>query len=84
MSVHAKNRDLALRRLAANRGLRLVKSKRRNPDAADYGRYGLLDPDTKEKVFGFARTRVKASPEEIEEYLRNDVRDSWKRSLRKV
>jgi len=33
-------------------------------------------------VFGFARTRVKASAEEIEEYLKSSLRLSWKRSLR--
>jgi hypothetical protein len=83
MTAKEKNRDLSLRRMAANRGLRLVKSRRRNPAAADYGRYGLLDAETKEKVFGFARTRVKASPEEVEDFLRDSAAESWKRSLRK-
>ena len=69
--------------MAANRGLRLVKSRRRNPEAADFGRYGLLDAETKDKVFGYARTRVKASREEVEEFLRSSDEDSWKRSVRK-
>lgn len=76
-----KARDLRLRRMAANRGCRLVKSRRRNPDKADYGRYGLADAQTGEWVFGFARTRVKASAEEIEEYLKSSLRLSLKRSL---
>ena len=76
-----KARDLRLRRMAANRGCRLVKSRRRNPGKPDYGRYGLADAQTGEPVFGFARTRVRASAEEIEEFLKSSLRLSWKRSL---
>ncbi len=68
--------------MAANRGCTLVKSRRRNPERADYGRYGLKDAQTGEPVFGFARTRVKAT-DEIEEFLRSSLRLSLKRSLRK-
>jgi hypothetical protein len=32
-----------LRRVAARRGLRLEKSRRRDPDAIDYGGYMLID-----------------------------------------
>lgn len=77
-----KARDLKLRRMAANRGCKLVKSRRRNPAKPDYGRYGLADAQTGEPVFGFARTRVKASAEEIEKFLKSSLRLSWKRSLR--
>ena len=71
-----------LRRIARNRGLRLVKSRRRNPKHADFGRYGLIDAESGDKVFGFARTRVKATADEIEEWLRQDTAADWKRSLR--
>ena len=72
----------ALRRLASNRGLRLVKSRRRNPDAPDFGRYGLVDPRTGDKLFGFRRKRVYATAEEIEAYLSETAENSWKRSIR--
>lgn len=32
-----------LRRVAARQGLKIVKSRRRDPRALDYGRYWLLD-----------------------------------------
>jgi hypothetical protein len=75
--------DERLRRIAANRGLRLVKSRRRNPKAADYGRYGLVDRTTGEKRFGFARTRTRATAAEVEAWLRESAEADWKRSLRK-
>lgn len=37
-----KVRENRLRRKAARQGLRLVKSKRRDQDAPDFGRYWLL------------------------------------------
>ncbi len=77
-----KARDRKLRSMAANRGCRLVKSRRRNPDKPDFGRYGLADAQTGEPVFGFRRNRVKATATEIEEFLRSSLRLSWKRSLR--
>ena len=41
-----KVREARLRRKAARNGLRLVKSRRRDPAAIDYGLYALLDVDT--------------------------------------
>jgi len=38
-----KARESRLRRAAAREGLRLMKSRRRNPWAADYGAYWLVD-----------------------------------------
>ena len=72
-----------LRRLAANRGLRLVKSRRRNPEAPDYGRYGLVDPQSGDKLLGFKRTRVYATADEVERYLGEAAEKGWKQSLRK-
>ena len=51
-----KERDEALREMAANRGCKLVKSRRRKP-GGDYGLYGLADRKTGKKVFGFAGRR---------------------------
>ena len=70
-----------LRELAANRGLRLVKSGRRNPEAADYGRFGLVDTASGEKLFGFRRTRVSATAEEIQGFLTQSAEESWRRSI---
>ena len=39
-----RTREDRLRRRAKRQGLRLVKSRRRDPQAADYGRYALIDP----------------------------------------
>ena len=74
--------DGALRRLAANRGFRLVKSRIRTPGRKDYGRYGLRDAQTGQEAFGFSRHRLTASAAEIEEHLRGLAELGWKRSLR--
>lgn len=39
-----KVRENRLRRLAVRRGIRLLKSRRRDTGAVDYGRYWLIDP----------------------------------------
>lgn len=41
-----KVRENRLRRMAARRGLQLIKSGRRDPQALDYGLYALIDPTT--------------------------------------
>jgi hypothetical protein len=41
-----KAREARLRRLAHRQGLRLVKSRTRDPDAHDFGLYGIIDPET--------------------------------------
>lgn len=47
-----KVRENRVRRMAARQGLRLVKSRRRDPNAVDFGQYWLTDPDTGGLVFG--------------------------------
>jgi ribosomal protein S18 acetylase RimI-like enzyme len=74
------DRDKMLREMAANRGLRLVKSRRRKP-GGDFGRYGLKDPAGKE-VFGFGKSGLTATPEEIEAHLREFMVADWKTSLK--
>ena len=73
--------DQALRRLAANRGFRLVKSRIRTPGRKDHGKYGLKDGQTDKEAFGFSRHRLTASAGEIEEHLRGLAELGWKRSL---
>ncbi len=75
--------DQALRRLAANRGFRLVKSRIRTPGRKDHGQYGLKDAQTGKETFGFSRHRLTASAEEIAEHLRGLAELGWKESLRR-
>jgi ribosomal protein S18 acetylase RimI-like enzyme len=70
-----------LRDMAANRGCRLVKSRKRTPGAGDYGRYGLRDAKSGQDVYGFGAKGLTATAEEIEAYLRGGLRASWKQSL---
>ncbi len=75
-----KERDEALREMAANRGCRLVKSRRRKP-GGDFGRYGLADPKTGKHVFGYSGESLAATAEEIEDFLRGSAASTWKSSL---
>lgn len=74
--------DPKLRRLAANRGFRLIKSRIRTPGRKDHGKYGLKDAQSGKEAFGFSRHRLTASADEIEAHLRGLAELSWKRSLR--
>jgi ribosomal protein S18 acetylase RimI-like enzyme len=76
------DRDEMLRGMAANRGCKLVKSRRRTPGVGDYGRYGLRDAKTGQDVYGFGSPGLTATSQEIEDYLRGGLRASWKQSLR--
>ena len=73
--------DRALRRLAVDRGFRLIKSRIRTPGRKDHGRYGLKDAQTGKEAFGFSRHRLTASADEIEAHLRGLAKLAW-RSLR--
>src|SRR3954452_14678345 len=72
--------DEMLREMAHHRGFRLVKSRRRKPGTGDYGRYGLTDAAGK-KCFGFSKTGLTATPEQVESYLRSIESGSWRRSI---
>lgn len=43
MTTTTKAHENQLRRTAARQGLRLIRSRTRNPRAADYGMYALMD-----------------------------------------
>jgi hypothetical protein len=47
------DRDKMLKDMAANRGCKLVKSRRRKAGSGDFGRYGLQDAGSGREVFGF-------------------------------
>lgn len=59
-----------LRNTAARQGLRLVKSRRRDPRALDFGRLTLERVSTGETVFTGA-----VDLDAVEEYLTGDVRN---------
>lgn len=67
----------ALREMAANRGLKLVSSRRRKP-GGDFGKYGLKADDT--PIFGIGQAGLTASAEEIEDYLRGATSNAWSKS----
>jgi ribosomal protein S18 acetylase RimI-like enzyme len=71
----------ALGEMAANRGLKLVKSRVRTPGKGDYGRFGLTD-GAGAKLLGFGRSGLTATAEEIEAYLQKGAAADWKTSLR--
>lgn len=76
-----RERDEALREMAANRGCKLVKSRRRKP-GGDFGRYGLADRKTGRKLFGFDDDDgLAATAAKIEEFLRGSAVSTWKSSL---
>ncbi|HEX2763276.1 MAG TPA: GNAT family N-acetyltransferase [Allosphingosinicella sp.] len=75
------DRDAKLREAAANRGLKLVKSRRRTPGVGDYGRYGLADASGR-KLFGFGEGGLTATPDEIEAWLQKGLAANWKSSLK--
>jgi ribosomal protein S18 acetylase RimI-like enzyme len=74
-------RDDRLREAAANRGLKLVRSRIRTPGKGDYGRYGLTDAGGA-RLLGFGRSGLTATAEEIEAYLHKGALSDWKTSLR--
>jgi N-acetylglutamate synthase-like GNAT family acetyltransferase len=68
--------------MAANRGCKLVKSRRRKAGTGDFGRFGLRDAASERDVFGFgADGLLTATPDEIEAFLRKGAVADWKSSL---
>jgi len=71
-----------LKAMAANRGCKLVKSRRRKAGTGDFGRFGLRDAASERDVFGFgADGLLTATPDEIEAFLRKGAVADWKSSL---
>ena len=52
LSTPEKVRENRLRRMAARQGLQLLKSRRRDPRALDYGTYWLVDASGVEVASG--------------------------------
>jgi hypothetical protein len=64
-----KVRENRLRRVAERRGLRLEKSRRRDPRAIDWGTYQLVDLYTNILVAGNTNSGYGMTLDEIEEQL---------------
>jgi GNAT superfamily N-acetyltransferase len=65
---------------ARNRALKLVRSRVRTPTKRRFGKVGLTDKSGK-PVFGMDSKGPVATPEEVEEYLRNLGASDWGASL---
>ena len=74
--------DDQLREMAAHRGLKLVKSRRRKP-GGDFGLYGLKDSKGA-PVFGIEGDALIATAAEIEGHLRGATRETWGKSAGSV
>lgn len=70
--------DQKLREMAAHRGLKLIRSRRRK-EGGDYGLFGLKDAEGK-PVLGIESASVSATYEEVEDYLRDQLHADWTRS----
>ena len=71
-----KTRETRLRRAADRQGLRLERSRRRDPRATDYGRYWLLDLATDEIVAGADDLdRPSMTLDEVEAWLTGEPDD---------
>lgn len=69
MTESDKVKENRLRRIAERRGMRLEKSRRRDPKAIDYGGYMLIDTAANAVVVGASPYSYSASLEDIENYL---------------
>jgi hypothetical protein len=69
MDATDKVRENRLRHPAQRQGLTLAKSRRRDPNAFDYGSYMLVDPNTNAVVASVHETGYGMSLDDIEEHL---------------
>jgi hypothetical protein len=68
-----KVRENRLRRMAERQGLRLEKSRRRDPRAIDYGRYMLVNAELNAAVAGTTATgRHEFTLDDVEAWLTSD------------
>jgi hypothetical protein len=78
-----KVRENRLRRVAERRGYRLLKSRRRDPEALDYGGYMLIDSQTNAVILGGTPVGFSATLEDVEAYFSEPRRrTATRRALR--
>lgn len=68
-----------LRDSARNRGLKLLRSRKRKPGVGDYGKFGLSDA-AGTPVFGIEDGELTATADEVWDYLRRGLAATWKES----
>ena len=61
-----KVRENRSRRAAKRRGLDLIKSRTRDPKALEYGRWWIVDLETREVIYGATERRTL---EDVEDWL---------------
>jgi hypothetical protein len=72
-----KTRETRLRRAADRQGLRLERSRRRDPQATDYGRYWLVDLVTSDVVAGAdSLERPSMTLDEVEMWLAGEPEEA--------
>jgi hypothetical protein len=71
-STAEKVRENRLRRMAQRQGLRLEKSRRRDPRALDFGVYAVVDVATGSPVAGARGAARDLTLDEVEAYLKRD------------
>ena len=67
--MSAKVRENRLRRMAARQGLSLVKSRRRDPRAINFGTYMLVDISTNAVVAGDHERGYGLTLDDVEKWL---------------
>lgn len=73
MEVDEKVRENKLRRISERRGFRIEKSRRKDPQAVDFGGYMLIDVRSNAVVLGAGTFPYSATLDEIEAYF--DLKD---------
>lgn len=68
MATAEKVREIRVRRRLDRRGLKLMKARRRDPGARDFGRYAVAEPESGAFVFGFT-AYISASLEDVERWI---------------
>jgi hypothetical protein len=69
VDTEEKVREARARRAAQRQGLKLVRSRRRDAQAADFGRYTLVDPDTNRAVAGELDSASAMTLDDVEAWL---------------
>lgn len=69
MAAEGKVREARLRRAARRQGLKLVRSRRRDPRATGFGRYALVDPDTGRAVAGKLDSPASMTLDDVDAWL---------------
>ena len=74
--MNQKVEESRLRRVADRQGYRLIKTRRRDPNAFDYGLYALIDPQHGGTIHPhFVNSPYALTLDEVREYLNQPTHD---------